>query len=76
MQGGCNAPIGGHAVPGANDALRLEGRVLATDGSRVIEGSVEGSAHEPSALGVELARILAARGGDVLVTAAREGATG
>lgn len=77
MKGGCNAPVGGHAnVVQQGGALRLQGRVLSLDGSEVLDGSVEGAAHDAENLGIQLAQDLEARGGGRLIEAARESASG
>lgn len=70
MKGGCNAPVGGHATV-AGERLSLAGRVLSVDGSRTVEGRVEGTCAEAEALGLRLAEELAAEGGRDLVEEAR-----
>ena len=70
MKGGCNAPVGGHATV-AGERLSLAGRVLSVDGSRTVEGRVEGACAEAEALGLRLAEELAAEGGRDLVEEAR-----
>ena len=75
MKGGCNAPVGGHATV-AGERLSLAGRVLSVDGSRTVEGRVEGACAEAEALGLQLAEELAARGGRDLVEEARAQADG
>lgn len=70
MKGGCNAPVGGHATV-AGERLSLAGRVLSVDGSRAVEGRVEGACAEAEALGLRLAEELAAEGGRDLVEEAR-----
>lgn len=66
LEGGCSAPIGGHAHV-AGDEIHLHGRVVAPDGSRQVEGDVRGSIDEAEQLGVSLAESLLARGaGDIL----------
>ncbi|MEM9803565.1 MAG: hydroxymethylbilane synthase, partial [Planctomycetota bacterium] len=70
MKGGCNAPVGGHAsIDGGT--LRLAGRVLSVDGSRTVDGSVEGDVGRAEHLGNELADDMAARGGAELIEEAR-----
>ena len=66
LEGGCSAPIGGHArVDG--DTIHLHGRVVAPDGSKQVEGEVNGSVDEAAGLGVRLAESLLERGaGDIL----------
>lgn len=70
MKGGCNAPVGGHAsIDG--DRMTLRGRVLAIDGTEVVDGEVEGAVGEAEDLARRLADDLAARGGRALVDEAR-----
>lgn len=75
MKGGCNAPVGGHATVDG-ERLSLAGRVLSVDGTRMVEGGVEGACGEAEALGLQLAEELAARGGRDLVEEARAQADG
>lgn len=70
LEGGCNAPIGAHAVVDG-DHLVLTARVLSLDGSECIEGSRQGPCAEAQALGVALAEQLLAAGAGALVEAAR-----
>lgn len=71
LQGGCNAPIGGHAEI-VGEELHLRGRVLSRDGARAVEGELRGSAAEGEALARSLAGDLAERGGAALVAEARD----
>ncbi|PWV62291.1 hydroxymethylbilane synthase [Plasticicumulans acidivorans] len=66
LQGGCQVPIGGHAILDG-DALWLRGLVGEPDGSRVICGERRGAASEAEALGVQLAEELLARGADAIL---------
>ncbi len=70
LRGGCNVPACAHARAVEN-ALALHGKVLALDGTTVIEGRVRGSRDDAEALGRELAQDLIDRGAAPLIEAAR-----
>ncbi len=59
LGGGCNVPLGAHAVHDG-DALDLVGFVASADGAVFLRGEVRGS--EPASLGETLAAELVARG--------------
>jgi hydroxymethylbilane synthase len=59
LGGGCNVPLGAHAVP-RGDGLDLVGFVARTDGAAVLRGERSGA--EPAALGRALAEDLLDRG--------------
>jgi hydroxymethylbilane synthase len=59
LGGGCNVPLGAHAVAGG-DGLELVGFVARTDGTAVLRGERAGA--EPAALGTALAEELLERG--------------
>jgi hydroxymethylbilane synthase len=61
LEGGCQVPIGGHAVL-QGDQLWLRGLVGAVDGSKIIRGEIRGPREQAEALGVALAEELLARG--------------
>jgi len=61
LEGGCQVPIGGHAVL-QGDQLWLRGLVGAVDGSRIVRGEIRGPREQAEALGVALAEELLARG--------------
>ncbi len=67
MGGGCSTPVAAlaEALPGEGGRLRLRARVLAEDGSRVVD--VEGIGVEPLALAGELARRALAEGAGELL---------
>jgi hydroxymethylbilane synthase len=67
LGGGCAAPVAalGEILP--SGALRLRGRVLARDGSRVVAVQGEGSPTEARNLGFRLAREARARGAEALL---------
>lgn len=77
VEGGCQVPVGALAVVESGDVLWLHGRVIALDGSRLVEGRETGTAAEPAdaeRLGVALAdRLLHAGAGEILA-AVRAGA--
>lgn len=61
LEGGCQVPIGGHAVL-KGDQLWLRGLVGTVDGSEIIRGEIHGPREQAEALGVALAEELLARG--------------
>ena len=66
LGGGCQVPIGAHAVvDGAR--IRLRAVVVSPDGSILIRREVEGSAAEGARLGAELARELLDAGGQEIL---------
>jgi hydroxymethylbilane synthase len=71
LGGGCRTPVGAHATI-AKGVLRLRGVVASPDGRRVLRGEVSGGAHEATALGVELAHQLIAKGADAILAEAGE----
>ncbi len=68
--GGCNAPIAGHATLEAGE-LHLRGRVLSVDGARRLEGEVRGPLDRAEELGATLAEDLLSKGAGALVEEAR-----
>jgi hydroxymethylbilane synthase len=62
LEGGCQVPIGAHAVL-EGDHLVLTGLIAAPDGARVIRYTAGGPAAEPEALGVRVAQWLLEHGG-------------
>jgi len=61
LEGGCQVPIGGHAVL-EGDQLWLRGLVGTPDGSELIEGEIRGPRTDAQALGIALADELLSRG--------------
>ncbi|GMR18442.1 MAG: hydroxymethylbilane synthase [Gammaproteobacteria bacterium] len=61
LQGGCQVPIGGHAVIDNNE-LHLRGLVGKPDGSKIIRAEVTGPVSEHVALGMQLAEELLSQG--------------
>lgn len=70
LQGGCQAPIGAHAVL-FGDQIQLQGVVAAADGSRVLRRVMEGPMAKPDELGVALAQELINLGAQDLLGAHR-----
>jgi hydroxymethylbilane synthase len=66
LEGGCQVPIGAHAVLSDGQIL-LEGLVASVDGKTVIKDRVQGSSRDAHALGVALAERLLARGADQIL---------
>ncbi|MWJ28073.1 hydroxymethylbilane synthase [Halomonas sp. ZH2S] len=59
LEGGCQVPIGGHAIIETdNVTLWLRGLVGNPDGSQVLRAEGRGSMHEPEALGIRVAEEL------------------
>lgn len=67
---GCLAPVAAFGQVQAG-VLKLVGRVIATDGSKMIEGECSGSPDEPDKIGAQLAKTLKAGGADELIELAR-----
>ena len=61
LEGGCQVPIGGHAVLD-RDQIWLRGLVGTLDGGRIIRGEIRGPREEAEALGTALAGELLDRG--------------
>jgi len=72
LQGGCQVPIGVWARA-ESGGVRIDARVLSTDGSESIRESRTGSRENVAALGRELAADLLARGADRLLRLAERG---
>lgn len=68
---GCLAPVAAQALVESGQ-VRLRGRVIARDGSQVIEGEASGQAEEAAQVGRELAERLSADGATELIKQARE----
>ena len=66
LQGGCQAPIAGHAVLD-HGQLWLRGLVGEPDGSRIIAGEIRGPAAEAKTLSAVLAEELLGRGADAIL---------
>ena len=63
LQGGCQVPIGAHAVV-AGDQLWLRGLVGSPDGRLLLRDEIRGPRQQAEALGETLARRLLAAGAD------------
>ncbi len=61
LEGGCQVPIGGHAVL-EDDQLWLRGLVGTVDGSEIVRGEIRGPRDEAARLGVALAEELLEHG--------------
>lgn len=72
LEGGCQVPIGVWARA-ESGGVRIDARVLSTDGSESIRESRTGSRENVAALGRELAADLLARGADRLLRLAERG---
>ncbi|RMG30259.1 MAG: hydroxymethylbilane synthase [Gammaproteobacteria bacterium] len=71
LLGGCQVPIGGHAVI-TERRLHLHGLVGHPDGTEIVRGTVSGPPEAAEALGRALAEDLLARGADRLLAALEE----
>ena len=67
LGGGCRVPIAAYASC-EDGELRLEGAVIAADGSRQLRGNISGPITEPVALGQRLATQLSDQGARELLT--------
>jgi hydroxymethylbilane synthase len=74
LRAGCRAPVAALATPGGNGTLALRARVLALDGSEMVEDEAAGTLADPGGLGRLLAERLLSRGAERLVTEARAAA--
>jgi hydroxymethylbilane synthase len=74
LRAGCRAPVAALATAGERGTLVLRARVLALDGSEMLEDEVTGPLSHPLALGRDVAERLLARGAQRLVTEARAAA--
>jgi len=69
LRGGCQAPVGAHAVV-RNNELRLHAAIAAVDGSQIVRGDATipaGDFGSAEALGESLARRLLAEGGEAIL---------
>jgi len=69
LGGSCLSPIAGHAVV-EGDSIALTARVVATDGSRLLEARADGDAGAPAELGGAVAQDLLAQGAADILAAA------
>lgn len=74
LRAGCRAPVAALATPGEGGTLALRARVLALDGSGMLEDEAAGPVADPAALGRLVAERLLARGAEKLVSEARAAA--
>ena len=71
LRAGCRAPVAALATAGEGSALVLRARVLALDGTEMLEDEASGTVADPLGLGRLLAERLLSRGAQKLVTEAR-----
>jgi hydroxymethylbilane synthase len=64
LNGGCQVPIGGHAVLQPDSTLWLRGMVGKPDGSEMLHDEITGKASDAQALGITLAERMLAAGAD------------
>ncbi|WP_073227296.1 hydroxymethylbilane synthase [Streptomyces sp. NBRC 110465] len=69
LDGHCHAPIAGHALADESGAVRLTGRVYASDGSVVLSSELTGNT--PEAVGRAVATDLIGQGANELLAASR-----
>jgi hydroxymethylbilane synthase len=67
----CNVPLAALAETTRDERLRVRARVIAPDGSREAAAELSGEASEARQIGIELARLLRARGADAILAACR-----
>ena len=72
LMGGCQVPIGGHAVI-EHGVILLQGLVGSPDGSRIVRGDISGRPEDAEELGRVLAEDLLARGAGELLAALGSG---
>jgi len=66
LEGGCQVPIGGHAIL-EGDEIFMRGLVGTVDGSEVIRAEIRGSREQAADLGVVVAEELLAHGADTIL---------
>jgi hydroxymethylbilane synthase len=66
LEGGCQVPIGGHAIL-EGDEIFMRGLVGTVDGSEVIRAEIRGSREQAAELGVVVAEELLAHGADTIL---------
>lgn len=71
LEGGCQVPIGAHAVAEAG-CLRLEGAVVSLDGVNMVRSSIIGDVSEAEAIGVKLAERLLGSGAEEILSRMRQ----
>ena len=69
LEGGCSVPIGAATLEDAEYGLMLHAVIAAVDGSSVVRGGRPIDRTDPAATGRQLARELAAAGGEAILTA-------
>lgn len=67
LQGGCQVPIAGYALIGANDELWLRALVGSVDGRHIVRDEIRGPRSDAERLGGELAQRLLAAGADAIL---------
>ena len=68
LEGGCQAPIAGHAAR-QGDRLCLEGLIGSPDGERIVRDRVTGPVQSAASLGTKIAENLLSRGGEAILAA-------
>lgn len=71
LEGGCQVPIGAHAVA-EGGCLRLEGAVVSLDGVNMVRSSIIGDVSEAEAIGVKLAERLLESGAAEILSRMRQ----
>jgi hydroxymethylbilane synthase len=71
LEGGCQVPIGGHAVLDG-DALYLRGLVGSVDGKDIIRAELTGAIKDSEAIGTQVAETLLENGADKILKALYE----
>jgi hydroxymethylbilane synthase len=72
LHGGCSVPVGAYATR-SDDVLTLSAQVTSLDGRQRVTGTVTGT--DPEITGVELARVLRAKGADAVLDEIRQPAS-
>ncbi|MGI9526903.1 MAG: hydroxymethylbilane synthase [Weeksellaceae bacterium] len=67
LQGGCTAPIGGHAQVTTDGLVEFNGAVLSLDGKKKISVSETRAIDNPERFGEEMAEVCIAQGGDDMI---------
>ena len=68
LQGGCQVPIGAHAIV-ADNTVSLTGLIASVDGRQLLRDTLAGPVDQAAILGTHLAETLLARGGKAILDA-------
>lgn len=67
MGGGCQVPLGAHAVIGKHGEINMRGIVVSPDGRFIINANATGAGNDPAGVGAALAKKLLASGASIVL---------